>query len=211
MILFLGEITNNQLPMIFMEPPTGLHAYFASQMTAVPDVAPLDAFFAAHGDDELLPSQTVAANLTDRQVRYLTFIPLLFVPAFIDGFLPRVAWNRAAKLIQFLPVADRAQFTYLINFLRAACHKNTGANAESKMLVPLANPGWDALFIQWCVLQIMMYYPNISGPTPAMAPPPALPAADGIDFTAFGASLSAGLSTGLAAAIINAQQLAAPL
>jgi hypothetical protein len=95
----------------------------------------LDAFYTAHGDDESLPSRTVAANLTDRQVRYLTFIPLPFVLAFIDGLLPRVAWNRAAEIIQFLPVADRAQFTYLFNFLRAACHKNTGANAESKMLV----------------------------------------------------------------------------
>jgi hypothetical protein len=108
-------------------------------------------------------------------------------------------------------VADRAQFTYLTNFLHAACHKNTGANAESKMLVPLANPGRSALFIQWCVLQIMMYYPNISGPAPAMGPPHAQPVAGGMDFTAFGASLSAGLSTGLAAAIANAQQLAAPL
>jgi hypothetical protein len=93
MILFLGEITNNQLPMIFMEPLTGLHAYFASQMTAVPNVAPLDAFYAAHCNNELLPSRTVAANLTDQQVRYLTFIPLPFVPAFIDGLLPRAALN----------------------------------------------------------------------------------------------------------------------
>jgi hypothetical protein len=101
-----------------------------------------------HFTQDLLPSRTVAANLADRGVRYLTFIPLPFVPAFIDGLLPREAANRATEIIQFLPVADRAQFGYLTDFLRATCHKNTGANAESKMLVPLASPGRDALFIQ---------------------------------------------------------------
>jgi hypothetical protein len=43
-------------------------------------------------------------------------------------------------IIQFLTVADRAQFGYLTDFLWATCYKNAGANAESKMLVPLANP-----------------------------------------------------------------------
>jgi hypothetical protein len=211
MIMFLGEITNNQLPIIFMEPPTGLHAYFSSQQTPVPELVPLEAFYATHGSQDLLPSRMVAAHLADRPVRYLTFIPLPFVPAFIDGLLPREAFNRATKIIQFLPMADRAQFEYLLDFLRATCHKNTGANAESKMLVPLANPGRDALFIQWCVLQIMMYYPLISGSAQGqgLPPPPLNPG--GIDFNAFGASLSSGLSTGIAAALVTAQQLATPL
>jgi hypothetical protein len=108
MILFMGEITNNQLPIIFMELPTRLHAYFASQQTAVPNKVLLDAFYAALWVQDLLPSRTVAENLTDRLVRYLTLISLLFVPAFIDGLLPWEALSRATKIIQFLPLADRA-------------------------------------------------------------------------------------------------------
>jgi hypothetical protein len=211
MILFMGEITNNQLPIIFMEPPTGLHAYFAFQQTPVPDMAFVETFYSTHGVQDLIPSCTVAANLVDRPVRYLTFIPLPFVPAFIDGLFPREGLNRATEIIQFLPAADRAQFEYLSDFLRATCHRNTGANAESKMLVPLANPGRDALFIQWCVLQIMMYFPAISGSAQGLGPPPPPMGPGGIDFNALGASLSSGLSTGIAAALMTAQQLAAPL
>jgi hypothetical protein len=108
MIMFLGEITNNQLPIIFMEPPTGLHAYFASQQTPVPELVPLEAFYATHGSQDLLPSRTVAAHLADCPVRNLTFIPLPFIPAFIDGLLPWEAFIQATEIIQFLPMADRA-------------------------------------------------------------------------------------------------------
>jgi hypothetical protein len=45
MILFMREVSNNQLPIVLMKPPTGLHAYFASQQTAVPDEVLLDAFY----------------------------------------------------------------------------------------------------------------------------------------------------------------------
>jgi hypothetical protein len=79
------------------------------------------------------------------------------------------------------------------------------------MVVPLANPGRDALFIQLCVLQVMMYYPAISGPAPGQGLAPRPQGQGGIDFNAFRASLSLGLSTGIAAALLSAQQLAALL
>jgi hypothetical protein len=142
-------------------------------------------------------------------IQYLTFLPLPFVPAFISGMHPKAALDRAKEILLLLPPAEQLRLEYILIYLRAACHKNAGLNAESKMLVPFANGGRNPEFVNWCIQQIRAYYPG--GAQNTQFPGGGQPAQGPIDFNAFGASLTNGLSTGMAAAILVAQQLATPL
>jgi hypothetical protein len=207
--VFMGEIHLGQLPMMMLEPALGLPSNFIlSQMTRVPNEAITEAFNASvHDHQELVPSRTVAANVDNHQMSYMAFIPMPFVPAFNEGLSPQAALVRAWEIIQLLPAVDRGKFTYITTFLQVTCHT---VNAESKMLVPMAHEGRSPDLIQWCSLQMRMYYPGAAlhaAPT-GTGPPPAQGA---IDFNAFGTSLSTELSTGLAAAILAAQNMAQPL
>jgi hypothetical protein len=77
------------------------------------------------------------------------------------------------------------------------------------MLVPFANAGRNAKFTGWCLQQIRAYYPSTVPNLPPAAPGPATQGT--IDCNAFGASITNGLLTGMAAAFMAAQHAAAPL
>jgi hypothetical protein len=154
MVLFMGEIKNGQLPMFMLEPVTGLPNSFLSQPTAVPNDAFVENFYSTHTHQEWIPSRTAALNMENHNMSYLAFLPMPFVPAFIGGLSPREALVRTKEIMMLLPVADQAKFNYLLEYLQAACHKSAGANAGSKMLLPLANPGRDPNLVQWCVQQM---------------------------------------------------------
>jgi hypothetical protein len=144
---------------------------------------------------------------------YLTFIPMSFVPAFIDGLGPWAALGCESTgnhptLTSYPPGKVRLPHN---SHLRAACHKNTEANAESKMIIPMANAGSRSPdLLQWCTIQrLQMYYPGERLHTVPTDLGPTSPHG-AIDCNAYGASLLTGLSTGLAAAILAAQNLAQP-
>ena len=128
MILFARDMSNGQLPAVLVEPPTGLPNYFLAQPTLVPDDALVDTFYQTHRADELIPARIAVASTSQEATRYFTFIPLPWIPAFIDGLHPREALRRAREIIGLLPVAKRGQYAYIENYLRAACHKAPGAN-----------------------------------------------------------------------------------
>jgi hypothetical protein len=149
------EMAHGQLPMKMLEPALGLPNFFIVQPTTVPKDNFLETFYQTHGHHELVTSsRTLAVNLTQHMVQYLTFCLLPFVPAFIDGTHPKAALDRAKEILLLLPVADQGQFENILTDLWAACHNNAGANAASKMLVPLkpridkmAHPTIEGIFL----------------------------------------------------------------
>jgi hypothetical protein len=76
------------------EPPLGLPNYFLSQPRNVPEDDYVTTYFQARPQKDLLQSCTTAANLVQYPIKYLTFLPLPFVPAFINvGYTPRPHWT----------------------------------------------------------------------------------------------------------------------
>jgi hypothetical protein len=97
MVVFWGEMAHGQLPMIMLESALGLPNFFIAQPTTVPNNNSMVTFYQTHGHQELVTSQTLAINLTQHMVQYLTFLPIPFVPAFIDRMHPKAALNQAKK------------------------------------------------------------------------------------------------------------------
>jgi hypothetical protein len=199
-LLFIGDMANGQLPQMWLEPTTGLPAHFQEAAIAIPTAAAVQAFYTNHPSDELMPSR---AATTNQAVRYLAYIPQAWVPAFIGGLSPKVAFDRVEELVNLMPATDHAQFAYVKDFLRAGCQKLGGASAgrdASKMMLPLANPGRAPALTSWALRQLSAFYPAIGrGPNPAVtnAPPP-------MDYGAFGDSLARGLSAGMTASLNTA-------
>jgi hypothetical protein len=149
MALFMGEISYGQLPMTMLEPPLGLPNYFLEKPTVVPDKAFVTTFYQTHAHSELLPPRLLAGNVDNHNTRYMAFLPVPFVPAFIDGMLPKDALDQLAEIMQLVPAESWGGFEYLFIFLRSACQKNTRINASSKALIPLATAGKTNEFRQW--------------------------------------------------------------
>jgi hypothetical protein len=123
---------------------------------------------------------------TPQNVRYMAYIPQAWVPAFVGGYPPKTALDHANTLIDLMPAPERAQFDYILHFLRALCQKLGGTSAQqdgSKMKTPLASPGRSPAVTSWAIRQMTAFYPALVrglGATPAAVPGATL------DYGAFG-------------------------
>jgi hypothetical protein len=146
---FIGDCFPPQLPAIKMEPSTGLVDYGQPTVLPVPDDAPLEAFYQRHGDEELAPRRTTS---TQQEVRRVIYLPMAWVPSFIDDIPPKEAWERARALRGLMQLADQALFQPLVDWAKAACQKSGGAaqgTNNSQLSVPWRDVRANQRFIGW--------------------------------------------------------------
>jgi hypothetical protein len=195
-LVFAGEMAHGQLPKVWLEPTTGLPAHFQEAVIAVPTYQALDVFYQNHAVEQLAPNRMVTTN---KNVRYMTYIPQVWVPALIGGKSPKEALDCVRELIHMMPVAEHGKVEYINDYRKAACQQLGGNSAQrdaSKMVVPFANPGRTPALQGWELRQLTTFYPHLGG-GPMRAPGQAQPA---IDFTAFGNNLAWGLTAGMTTA-----------
>jgi hypothetical protein len=194
---FIGDCFPPQLPAIKMEPSTGLVDYGQPTVLTVPDDAPLQAFYQTHGDEELAPRRTTS---TQQGVRRVMYLPVAWVPSFIDDIPPKVAWERASALQGLMEMADQAAFQPLVDWAKAACLKsgNTALGANNSQLsVPWRDVRPNQQFIGWATSQLANFYPGIYSAAGAPPGPAGNPFA-GFSVAALTQAIQQGMATGMA-------------
>ena len=132
--IFMGDCFPPQLPMIKMEPSTGIIDYGQPLALPVPNDGPMGTFYQAHGNEELLPRRTPT---TQQDIRQVIYLPVAWIPAFIDDLPPKVAWERARILQGLMAAGGQAAFQPLVNWTKAACLKKAAAaQSGSQVAIP---------------------------------------------------------------------------
>jgi hypothetical protein len=191
---FMGDCFPPQLPTVKMEPSTGIIDYGQPTAMPVPNDGPLGTFYQGHADEELAPRRTATTQQTIRQVIYL---PVAWLPSFMDDPLPKVAWERASTLQNLMEAGDQAAFQPLVDWTKAACLKRgTAAQSDSQLAVPWREVRASQEFIGWATSQLANFYPGIYH----LAAPPA-PGGNplaGFSAAALAQAIQQGMATGMA-------------
>jgi hypothetical protein len=193
--VFIGDCFPPQLLTIKMEPSTGIIDYGQPLAMPVPNDGPMDTFYQAHKDEELVPRPTAATQQDIRQVMYL---PVAWIPSFIDDLPPKVAWERARTLQALMVAADQAAFQPLVDWTKAACLKKAAAaQSGSQVAIPWREVRTSQRFVGWATSQLANFYPGTYHATGAPPAPGGNPFA-GFSAEALAQAIQQGMATGMA-------------
>jgi hypothetical protein len=193
--VFMGDCFPPQLPAIKMEPSTGIIDYGQPMVMPVPNDGPLAIFYQGHGDEELVPRRTAT---TQQDIRQVIYLPVAWIPAFIDDLPPKIAWDRALALQALMAAGDRAAFQPLVDWTKAACLKKTAAaQSGSQLAIPWREVRTSQLFVGWATSQLANFYPGIYHATGAPPAPGGNPFA-GFSAQALAQAIQQGMATGMA-------------
>jgi hypothetical protein len=193
--VFMGDCFPPQLPMIKMEPSTGIIDYGQPLAMPVPNDGSMGTFYQAHENEELLPQRTPT---TQQDIRQVIYLPVAWIPAFIDDLPPKVAWERARILQGLMAAGDQAAFQPLVNWTKAACLKKVAAaQSGSQVAIPWREVRTSQRFIGWATSQLANFYPGIYYAAGAPPAPGGNPFA-GFSAEALAQAIQQGMARGMA-------------